>query len=117
MGSPFAKAMRDIRKLPDTNEGIVQAVSRLHLAINKTAEQTIFKSTIDQLIIKKPAFAAIQGDLDAFFETSRHVFFEASTQGNSTSMAWLKSFARHGRDCERGLTPDISKSAEYQSSK
>ena len=116
MGSPFAKAMRDIRKLPDTNEGIAQAVTRLHLAINKTAEQTIFKSTINQLIAKKPAFAAIQSDLEAFFEASRHVFFEASKQGNATSMAWLKSFARHGRDCERGLTPDTSKPSKYKSS-
>ena len=108
MGSPFAKALRDIRKLPDTTEGIMQAISRLHLAINKTAEQAIFKGTIHQLVAKKPAFAAIEKDLETFFEASRHVFFEAPSQASGhTSIAWLKAFARRARDCERGLTPDM----------
>ncbi|MBA3695673.1 MAG: hypothetical protein H0W85_02645 [Methylotenera sp.] len=113
MGAPFAKALRDIRKLPETPQGLQQAVSRLHLALNKTAHQSIFKSGIDEFLAKKPAFNAVRNDLQAFFEVSRHAFFESTPNPDSSAqnVAWLKAFARHCRDCERGLPPDTSASS------
>lgn len=110
MGAPFSKALRDMRKYSDTPSGIQEAVSRLHLAINTTANQTIFNHTIDDLISKKPAFSAVKNDLSIFFEISRHAFFESSPNPNSEvhNIAWLKAFARRCRDCERGLSPDTA---------
>ncbi|HSI43780.1 MAG TPA: hypothetical protein VK949_05510 [Methylotenera sp.] len=110
MGAPFAKALRDLRKLPDNQQGLQQAVSRLHLALNKTAQHTVFKGGVDEFIAQKPAFAEVRNDLLAFFEVSRHAFFESTPNPDSKSqnLAWLKAFARHCRDCERGLTPDVA---------
>lgn len=110
MGAPFAKALRDIRKLPDNPQGLQQAVSRLHLALNKTAQHTVFKGGIDEFIAQKPAFAAVRNDLVSFFEVSRHAFFESTPNPDSQSqnLAWLKAFARRCRDCERGLVPDVA---------
>ena len=110
MGAPFAKALRDIRKLPDNPQGLQQAVSRLHLALNKTAHQTVFKGNLDEFIAKKPAFSAVRNDLVTFFEVSRHAFFESTPNPDSKSqnVAWLKVFGRRCRDCERGLPPDVA---------
>lgn len=110
MGAPFSKALRDMRKYPNTATGIQQAVSRLHLAINATANQTIFNNSIEDLISKKPAFSAVKEDLSTFFEISRHAFFESTPNPNhqANNIAWLKAFARRCRDCERGLSPDIT---------
>ena len=109
MGAPFSKALRDMRKYPNTPSDIQQAVSRLHLAINTTANQTIFNNSIDELISKKPAFNAVRDDLIVFFEISRHAFFESTPNPNSEAhtIAWLKAFARRCRDCERGLSPEV----------
>lgn len=108
MGAPFAKALRDMRKLPDSPEGLQQAVAKLHAALNKTANQSVFNGGIDEFISKKPAFSVVKTDLIAFFEVSRHAFFESTPNPDSQShnLAWLKTFARRCRDCERGLLPD-----------
>lgn len=110
MGAPFSKALRDVRKYPNTATGIQQAVSRLHLAINTTANQTIFSNSIEDLISKKPTFSAVKEDLSIFFEISRHAFFESTPSPNheANNIAWLKAFARRCRDCERGLSPDMT---------
>ncbi len=105
MGAPFAKALRDLRKLPNTPNGVQQAVSRLHFALNKTANQIVFHHSLDDFLEIKPAFVPLKADLITFFEVSRHTFFE-STQTQTISLNWLKSFARRARDCERGLTPN-----------
>lgn len=119
MGAPFAKAMRDIRKLPETSQGVQQAVSRLHLALNKTAGQTLFKGNINEFVARKPVFKPVQHDLVAFFEVSRHAFFESTPNPDSSTqnVAWLKAFARRCRDCERGLTPDGASTSTTNSAK
>lgn len=119
MGAPFAKAMRDIRKLPETPQGVQQTVSRLHLALNKTAGQTLFKGSIHEFIAKKPAFKPVEQDLVAFFEVSRHAFFESTPNpdSNTQNVTWLKAFARRCRDCERGLTPDSVSTSTTNSAK
>lgn len=117
MGAPFAKALRDIRKLPENAEGMQKAISRVHLALNKTAHQTVFKGSVDEFIAKKPTFSALKNELNTFFEISRHAFFEASPNPNAQvhNIAWLKAFTRHCRDCERGLAPDIQSSTSNKS--
>jgi hypothetical protein len=102
MGRPFARALRDLKKLPDTAEGLSQAVARLHQAFNTTAGSSVFESTV--FVEKKPAFAPVSSEIDRFFGLSRTVFFDTkTTHGIDNPMVWLKQFARRCRDCERGL--------------
>lgn len=109
MGAPFAKAYRDIRKLPPTSEGLQQAVARVHKSLNITAGNSVFNDNLDQFVLQKPAFKPVKADIERFFGLSRQVFFEpqATHQAGEAPLDWLRSFCRRCRDCERGLTPDI----------
>lgn len=102
MGGPFARAFRDLKKYPDSPEGLAQAVTRLHQALNATAGGSIFNGT--DLLRQKPGFSPVGTDLDRFFTLSRSVFFEPGlAHGINNPAGWLKQFCRRCRDCERGL--------------
>lgn len=108
MGRPFAKAYRDIRKLPDTESGLQQAVQRLHQALNATAGSSVFSDNLELFIARKPGFTPIKLDIEHFLGLSRQVFFEpnAAHVAGSQPLNWLKTFCRQCRDCERGLHPE-----------
>ena len=108
MGAPFARAYRDIHKLPDSPEGIKQAVARLHESLNKTAGTSLFTSNLASFLRTKPAFDPVAKEIEQFFGLSRQVFFEsnASNNLNEAPKVWLLKFCRRLRDCERGLRPD-----------
>jgi mxaA protein len=110
MGAPFAKAFRDIRKLPDNTDSLQQAVARMHKALNATAGHSLFHDNLDKFISQKPAFKPVEAEIDHFFGLSRQVFFEpqAQHQAGEAPLLWLRSFCRHCRDCERGLVPETS---------
>jgi mxaA protein len=110
MGAPFAKAYREIRKLPDTPEGLQKAVSSMHQSINKTAGMSVFSDTLNDFIALKPQFAPAKAEIEKFFNLSRFTFFEVNGSSNleTHSKDWLLSFCKHLRDCERGLTPHIT---------
>jgi mxaA protein len=108
MGGPFAKCYREIRKLPNTLQGIEQAVSSIHTSLNTTAGNSLFSDNLDEFLAKKPAFKAIESEMQKFFGLSNQIFFEPNTQhqvGNDP-LQWLAQFCRRCRDCERGLIPD-----------
>lgn len=110
MGGPFAKAYRNIRKLPDTADGLQQAVSRVHQALNAAAGGSLFGNHVAEFMQAKPNFAPMQSKIEQFFALSRQVFFEpqATTHLDEAPKAWLQKFCRQMRDCERGLQPDIN---------
>lgn len=110
MGGPFAKAYRNIRKLPDTADGLQQAVARVHLSLNTTAGGSLFGNHVAEFTQAKPNFAPMKNKIEQFFSLSRQVFFEpqAAIQLGETPKAWLLQFCRQMRDCERGLQPDIN---------
>lgn len=102
MGRPFARALRDIKRLPAAPESLAEAVQRVHAAFNSTAGGSVFDGA--GFVAAKPAFAPVSGDIDRFFALSRSVFFEpAAAHGIDEPMTWLKQFCRRCRDCERGL--------------
>lgn len=108
MGGPFARSYRQIRKLPNNTEGIQQAVTSMHTALNSTAGNSLFSVNLDDFLAKKPAFNAIKSEMQQFFGLSRQVFFEPNAQhhvGNDP-IQWLAQFSRRCRDCERGLVPN-----------
>lgn len=109
MGAPFAKAYREIRHLPDSPEGLQQAVARVHQALNKTAGSSIFNDSLQSFLAQKPSFSPMQQDIEHFFHLSRFTFFEQQSNRPlaNNSKQWLLDFCRHMRDCERGLVPNI----------
>lgn len=118
MGAPFAKAFRDIRKMPDTAEGLQKAVARVHESLNKTSGTSLFASNLADFIKSKSAFAPVALEIEQFFGLSRQVFFEpnAATNLNEAPKAWLLKFCRRLRDCERGLRPDTSANLKSKAS-
>lgn len=113
MGAPFAKAFRDIKKMSDSPEGIKQAVTRTHQALNKTAGASLFSNNLVEFIAQNPTFSPAKKEIEQFFGLSHQVFFEDASQSLATenSKAWLLQLCRRLRDCERGLTPDATESA------
>jgi mxaA protein len=113
MGAPFAKAYRDIRKMPDNEAGIQEAATRLHAALNKTAGGVLFNSNLDQFLKNKPAYAPLKQELERFFSLSSMVFFApvAHTHLGISPKLWLQQFSRQLRDCERGLLPNVKSKA------
>ncbi len=111
MGGSFAKTYRKIRKVPDSQTGLQQAVTDMHHAFNHSAGITVFNHNVDEFIARKPNFAPIKTEILQFFALSRQVYFEPNAPhglGNDP-LSWLKGFCRRCRDCERGLTPEITK--------
>jgi mxaA protein len=109
MGGPFAKSYRQIKKQVNTPEGIQNAVSSMHAALNITAGYSLFNDNLDEFWAKKPAFNAIKAEIQQFFGLSNQVFFEPSAQhqAGNDPLNWLAQFCRRCRDCERGLIPDF----------
>ncbi|TSA48691.1 MAG: hypothetical protein D4R48_05105 [Nitrosomonadales bacterium] len=105
MGGPFARACRDLRKLPATDEGLQQAVTRVHQALNASAGNTVFGGNLEAFLLDRPAFIPLRADIERFFGLSRQVFFEpaAAHDIGATPLVWLRQFGRRCRDCERGL--------------
>ncbi len=108
MGGTFARTYKALRKLPATEHGLQQAVSKVHESLNMTAGKSVFADTIDDFLVKKPAFSGLKSEIQQFFGLSRHVFFEPSAVHHihGEPLKWLQGFSRRCRDCERGLTPD-----------
>lgn len=113
MGGPFAKAYRDIRKMPDSAEGLQTAVARVHQSLNRTAGNSLFASNIADFVASKPAFAPANSQIEQFFNLSKQVFFEpnATVHLDDSPKAWLLKFCRQLRDCERGLRPENKQKA------
>lgn len=102
MGGAFAQALRDLKKIPDTSDGLARSVARVHQAFNTTAGSSVFDTA--EFLKLKPGFASISSEMDRFFALSRSVFFDPNLQhGIDKPAAWLKHFCRRCRDCERGL--------------
>jgi mxaA protein len=102
MGGPFARAYRDLRKLPKTPQGLQQGVERLHRAFNLTAGVSVFNA--EGFIASKPAFAGLKAELEQFFNLSRTVFFEPDApSGLQQPEVWLRSFCLSCRNYERGM--------------
>ena len=110
MGAPFAKAYRDIKKMPESPEGIKQAVTRVHEAFNKTAGGSLFNNNLDEFLTIKPGFSPAKQDIERFFGLSHQVFFSDTSNAfaNDNPKKWLLKLCRSLRDCERGLVPDIT---------
>ena len=102
MGGAFAKAYRDLRKLPKNAEGLKLGVERMHHAMNTCAGVSVFNA--EGLITSHAAFATLTEELNQFFLLSRTVFFEPTAlSGLQDPQTWLRQFCLNCRHVERGL--------------
>jgi mxaA protein len=105
MGRPFARAYRNLRKLPANDDGIRQALEYIHQAFNATNGVSVFNSNLESFLIDKPQFVAIRREIERFFNLSASVFFALPDQHGIAGhhLDWLKEFCLKCRHCERGL--------------
>jgi len=115
MGGAFAKAYRAVRKTGNTDEGIKQAISTIHQGLNTTAGMSVFSDNLSAFLHNHPDFYPIRTEIEEFFGLSRRIYFEPSYKlegkhgADQNPHQWLTRFARHCRDCERGLIPEPMK--------
>lgn len=109
MGKPFANAARSIKRLKTNEDGLRQAISRIHQALNTTAKTSVFNDSIHLFCTENPKFKPLENELKRFFEMSHSVFFDTQHQSSNyeKNMIWLRTFCRQCRDCERGLVPSL----------
>lgn len=114
LNRPFARALRKIKALPETEDGLREAISLLHQALNQTAGQAMFQPALPQLLQQKPGFTHVSAEMTRFFALSNQVFFGPSAHAETDttltlaeSLQWLRDFCTHCRDCERGLRPAV----------
>lgn len=111
MGGNFARAYRTIKKLPNNEVGLKQAVAAAHKAFNQTANMSVFNDNLDAFFKTHPNFLHIQSEISDFFSLSRQVYFEPSAahRAGNNPILWLLKFSKQCRDCERGLIPTTNK--------
>lgn len=110
MGAPFAKAYRDIKRMPDSPEGIKQAVTRVHQSLNETMGASVFNNNLDAFMAKKPAFVPAKQEIEKFLGLSHQVFFQEASKplASDNPKEWLLALCRNLRHCERGLIPNLT---------
>lgn len=109
MGGAFAKAYRQVSRLPEDSAGLQQAISAVHQALHQVAGHSVFANGVTRFTEEKPAFAPVSAEIERFFALSHQVYFDPNTPLNLDlpNKQWLKRFCRHMRDCERGLRPEV----------
>ena len=115
MGGAFAKAYRAVRRTENTEAGLKQAISAIHLAFNTRAGMSVFNDNLSAFLHSHPDFYPIRPEIEQFFGLSRQTYFEPSFKSDNkfgmdnNPHQWLIKFTRHCRDCERGLIPEPMK--------
>jgi mxaA protein len=94
---PFTQAFKAVKAGAAVDER--EACRALHAAFNQTAGRTLFAEGIDAFVAQAPRFAALKGDIQAFFQRSQATFFAGAP---AIQAEWLLAFARACRDAERG---------------
>jgi mxaA protein len=116
MGGPFAKSFKTIKQATANQQGLEQAMSSVHKALNMSAGYSLFNNNTAQFMAKKPSFAHLKAEFNQFFALSNQVFFEPKslTQTPQQSLDWLLAFTKQCRHCERGLIPDSTSTSGNQ---
>ena len=108
MNGAFAKAHRQLKKLPKNAAGEKQALVVMHQALNQVHGSNLFANELDAFLLKHPAFTKLKTDIEAFFEQSNQSLFaqSLSTEKNQNSTAFIANMvalSRRLRDSERGV--------------
>lgn len=101
---PFARAWRELRRLPRQAAGAERraACRHLHAALNQAAGEALFEAGLPRFVERHPRFGALQADLVRFLAASRDEFFGERPDAGQVDPAWLVALSRRLRDAERG---------------
>lgn len=102
MGGAFARAYRQIRRLPRTQQHEAKALLQLHQAFDQINGTSLFAAGIDDFIARHPQFAGARDDITAFYMRSGQRLFSGQPAG-TRFFDELLALARRLRHCERGL--------------
>jgi len=103
MGGAFARAHREIKRLPRTAGQDRKALFLLHQAFNQTHGANLFAAEIGRFIASHPAFAKARPDIEKFFKKSNQSLFTQAQPDRVQFMQALTTFSKTLRDCERGV--------------
>lgn len=80
-----------------------QALQAIHRAFNETAGAPIFPGSLQQFIRQRPAFLPLMGEIEAFFERSRYLFFAegADVEMGRYPLHALEQLCRRCHECEQ----------------
>lgn len=92
---PFARALRELRGLPDDAPGAWQA---LHRAFDRTAGRTLQPASLPRLFERAPQYASLRSDIERFYAQSAERFFGSGPQGDPLP---LHRLARRLRSLEK----------------
>jgi mxaA protein len=100
---PFARAERTLARLPleAPAEQWLGAWRTLHGALDASAGRVLRAEIVDRFLAERPAYAAVRGDLLAFFDRSQALFFGGQAP-HPADRRWLRDFCRRCFDIERG---------------
>jgi len=102
---PFSRASRELRRLRRGAMDLTvykQALQAIHRAFNETGAP-IFPGSLQRFIQQRPAFLPLMGEIEAFFERSRYLFFAEGVSEGMEGDAWraLEQFCRRCHECEQ----------------
>lgn len=84
----LARLAREARRAPADAHARGAACRRLHAAFDRSAGCALFAQKLDALYTRRPQFAPLAGEIEAFYAASRRAFFAAPvTAGDAGPLA------------------------------
>lgn len=96
---PFARAAREIRRLPAGSEGLRRGLLALHRAFDASAGRRLLADDVPAFLARDPRFAGEAAAIAAFFARSRAAFFGGGEAGGGDG--GLAALARRLAAAER----------------
>jgi mxaA protein len=102
---PIAKTWRRWRRRHPASADEQRALLReLHAALNGSAGETLYPSTIDRLFVSAPFLAPLRERIESVFAASWNLFYgDAGDGGGETSTSNVLALLREAADRERGV--------------
>lgn len=101
MNGAFARAHRQMKKLPRNQASEKEALSQLHQAFNRVHGANLFESDIADFLTKHPQYSKLGRDIEQFFQRSSQTLFSEWNHDSAQFIGELISLSKRLRDCER----------------
>lgn len=101
MNGHFARAYRQLKRLPATADGQKQAALLVQQAFNASFGQQMLASHVPVFVVRQPVFQSLQSQIDAFFAQANAVLYGGQLPDAGEYMQQCKTLTRQLRDCER----------------
>lgn len=102
MNGAFARASRQIKKLPATPAGQKQAALLLQQAFNTSWGVNVLTSNVSELLAQRPRFQPLEAEIKAFFTQAGALLYAGQPSQPEVFMQQTTVLSRRLRDCERG---------------